>query len=108
MADYPAQGTRGSQSPTALTRRTGSAASDRVPAASRVVFNNTGAGAHVITLTNTGTYKGRTVGNVTINVAAGAGAEYTIDPDLDGDGDGYVAVAVEGTATEVTYFVLGA
>ena len=108
MADYPAQGVRGSQTATALTKRTGATSSDRVPAGSRVVFVNAGAGAHVITFTNTGTYKGRTVGNVTVNVAAGAGAEYTVDTDLDGDGDGYVAIGIDGTASEVTYYVLGA
>lgn len=108
MADYPAQGVRGSDAATALTRRTGTASADRVPVASRLVLNNTGAGAHVVTLTSTQTYKGRTVGNVTVNVAAGAGADYTVDPALDGDGDGWVAVGIDGTANEITYFVLGA
>jgi hypothetical protein len=108
MADYAAQGVRGSQTGNALTRRTGTASADRVPVGSRVVFNNTGAGTHVITFVNTGTFQGRTVGNVTVNAAAGAGAEYTVDPSLDGDNDGYVSIQIDGTATEVTYFVLGA
>jgi hypothetical protein len=108
MADYAAQGVRGSQSSTALTRRTGSASADRVPSGSRVVFNNTGAGAHVVTFVNTGTFNGRTVGNQTVNVAAGAGADYTVDSALDGDLDGWVSIQIDGTATEVQYYVLGA
>jgi hypothetical protein len=108
MADFPAQGVRGSQSSTALTRRTGSASADRVPVGARLVINNTGAGVHVVTLVNTGTFNGRTVGNQTVSVAAGGGADYTIDPNLDGDGDGWVAVNIDGTATEIQYFVIGA
>lgn len=108
MADYPAQGARGSQTSTALTRRTGTASADRVPAGARVVFVNAGAGAHVVTFTNTGTFQGRTVSNQTVTVPAGGGADYTVDNYLDGDGDGYVAIAIDGTATEVTYYVLGA
>jgi acyl-CoA thioesterase len=108
MADYPAQGTRGSQAANALTKRTGTASSDRVPSGARVLFVNGGAGTHVVTFTNTGTYNGRTVGNVTVSVAAGGASEYTVDTDLDGDGDGYVAIGIDGTATEVTYYVMGA
>jgi hypothetical protein len=108
MTDYPAQGTRGSQSATALTKRTGTASADRVPAGARIVFVNAGAGTHVVTFTNTGTFNGRTVSNQTVSIAAGAGADYTVDSYLDGDGDGYVSIAIDGTPSEVTYYVLGA
>lgn len=108
MADYPAQGVRGSQSSTALTRRTGTASADRVPAGARIIFNNTGAGTHVATFVNTGTFNTRTVGNQTVSIAAGAGADYTVDSFLDGDGDGWVALQLDGTASEVQFFVLGA
>jgi hypothetical protein len=108
MTDYAAQGVRGSQAATALTKRTGSASSDRVPAGARIVFVNGGAGTHIVTFTNTGTFNTRTVGNQTVSIAAGAGADYTVDSYLDGDGDGWVAIAIDGTATEVTYYVLGA
>lgn len=107
MADYAAQGSRNYVG-TQLTKRTGTASADRVPAGATVVFNNTGAGTHTITFTNTGTYTGLTVGNRTLGpIAAGGGAVITIDPAWDGDGDGYVAVGIDGTATEVTYFVIG-
>jgi hypothetical protein len=108
MTDYPAQGLRGSQAATTLTKRTGTASADRVPAGARIVFVNGGAGTHVVTFTNTGTYRGLTISNPTVSIPAGQGADYTVDPSLDQDGDGYVALAIDGTATEVTYYVLGA
>lgn len=107
MADYSAQG---SKTPvgSALTRRTGTASADRVAAGSTVVFNNTGAGTHNMTFTNTGTYTGLTVGNRSVAAAAGAGAVVYVDPAWDGDGDGFVALAIDGaTPSEVTYFVIG-
>jgi hypothetical protein len=106
MADYPAEGTK-SATGGQLTRRTGSAAADRVPAGSTMVGNNNGAGTHTITLTNTGTYSGLTVGNRTRTIAAAGGFHLWVDPALDGDGDGWVAVGIDGTATEVTYYVTG-
>jgi hypothetical protein len=106
MADYPAAGTR-SAAGTAITKRTGSASADRVPAGNSVLFVNGGAGVHVVTLTNTGTLNGLTVGNRTYTIAAGSGYLAYIDPALDGDGDGYVAVGIDGTATEISYYVMG-
>jgi hypothetical protein len=106
MADYPAEGAKTAPG-AALTRRTGTASADRVPAGSTLILNNTGAGTHTLTLTNTGTYSGLTVGNRTRTVAAGAGAVIWVDPALDGDGDGWVAVGIDGTASELNYFVVG-
>jgi len=106
MADYAAEGTKSSTG-TQITRRTGTAAADRVPAGSTLIINNTGAGTHTVTLTNTGTYGGLTVGNRTRTVAAGGGAILWVDPAYDGDGDGWVSVGIDGTASEVQYFVTG-
>jgi hypothetical protein len=105
MADYTAEG--GKTAPGArLTRRTGTASADRVPAGATLIFNNTGAGTHIMTLTNTGTYSGLAVSNRTRDALAGGGAVIWVDPALDGDGDGWVALGIDGTAAEVSYFVL--
>jgi hypothetical protein len=106
MADYPAEGTK-SAAGAALTRRTGTAAADRVPAGSTLILHNTGAGTHTMTLTNTGTYGGLTIGNRTRTVLAGGGAILWVDPAYDGDLDGWVAVGIDGTAAEVVYYVTG-
>lgn len=107
MADYAAQGSRNYVG-TLLTKRTGTASADRVPINTTCVFSNTGAGAHTITFTNTGTYTGLTIGNRTLGpIAAGGVGVISIDPAWDGDGDGWVAVGIDGTAAEVTYVVLG-
>lgn len=107
MADYPAQGSRNYVG-TQLTKRTGTAAADRVPVGTTVVFNNTGAGAHTVTFTNTGTYGGLAISNRSLGpIAAGGMAFITIDPAWDGAGAGYVTVNIDGTAAEVTYAVLG-
>lgn len=106
MADYPAEGNGKSATGSALTRRTGTAAADRVPVGATIVGNNMGAGSHTVTLTNTGTYSGLTVGNRTRAASAGGGFVLWVDPAYDGDGDGWVAVGIDGTASEVTYYVL--
>jgi hypothetical protein len=105
MADYVAQGARNSVG-TALTRRTGTASADRVATGSTVVFHNTGVGAHIATFTNNGTYGGLAVGNRTLSIPAGGGAFITVDAFWDSDGDGYVAIAIDGTAAEVSFYVL--
>jgi hypothetical protein len=106
MADYPAEGTKNAAG-SALTRRTGTASADRVPAGSTLIINNNGAGTHTVTLTNTGTYSGLTVSNRTRTITAANGALLWVDPALDGDLDGWVAVGIDGTATELTYYVTG-
>src|SRR3954462_4428349 len=101
MADYTGQGGR-TVSGSALTRRTGTTAADRVAINTTCVFNNTGAGTHVVTFTNTGTYTGLTVGNRALTVVAGGGGVITVDPAWDGDGVGFVSVGIDGaTPAEV-------
>ena len=108
MTDYAAQGARGSMAANPITKRTGTTSSDRVAVGSRVLYVNAGAGTHVITLTNTNTYRGLAVANQTISIPTASAAEVTIDPGLDADGDGYVAQGIDGTANEITFYVMGA
>jgi hypothetical protein len=51
-----------------------------VPAGSTLILHNTGAGTHTMTLTNTGTYGGLTIGNRTRTVLGGGGAILWVDP----------------------------
>lgn len=88
-----------------LTARTGASSGDTVPAGSFVVWVNAGAGAHVITLTNNKTDQGLAVADRDITVAAGGAWGGPIDPSV-GDASDRVAVAIDGTATEVTYYVM--
>src|SRR5689334_1901695 len=106
MADYPAEGSKNSAG-AQLTRRTGTASADRVPAGATLIANNNGAGTHTLTFTNTGTYQGLTISNRTRTIAASGGAVIWVDPALDGDLDGWVSLAIDGTASEVTYYVVG-
>lgn len=104
MTDYAAEA---SSFPlgTALTKRTGSASSDTVPINSRVLLMNGGAGTHVVTFTVTAAFEGLTVPSAAVSIAAGAAKFVRIPGDV-GDANGRVAVAIDGTATEVTYYVL--
>lgn len=89
-----------------VTARTGTASADTVPAGSLVVWRNTGAGTHVITLTNNFAYDGATIAARTISIPAGTAKAGRIKPEW-GDTSGNVAVAIDGTASEVSYYVLG-
>lgn len=91
---------------TTTTKRTGTAAADTVPAGSVVLWVNGGAGTHVVTLTNSATSGGLAVSNRTISILAATAKVGRIDPNW-GDANGLVAVAIDGTAAEVTYYVLG-
>jgi hypothetical protein len=89
-----------------VTARTGTGAADTVPAGAMVVWRNTGAGVHVVTLTNNFSYDGATIAARTISIPAGTAKAGRINPNW-GDASGNVAVAIDGTAAEVSYFVLG-
>lgn len=104
MADYAAE-TASATAGTAITERTGSASSDTVPAGAIVLWRNTGAGTHVITLTTSNTTHGLAVADQTISIPAGTAKASRIHPDWSTTGT--VAVAIDGTATEVKYYVLG-
>lgn len=90
-----------------VTKRTGTASADSVPAGAVVVWVNAGAGTHVVTLTNNATVQGGlTVQNRTISIPAATAKSGRVDPAW-GDANGNVAVAIDGTPGEVTYYVLG-
>lgn len=89
-----------------VTERTGSAAADTVPAGALILWRNTGAGTHVITLTTNNTFQGLAVGDQTISIAAGLNRVSRV-PNEWGDANGRVAVAIDGTATEVKYDIVG-
>jgi plastocyanin len=90
-----------------VTKRTGTASADTVPVGATVLWINTGAGTHNITLTTNNTVKGLAVADQPIQILTANAKSSFIDPDW-GDASGRVAVAIDGTATEVTYYVLSA
>lgn len=105
MTDYA--GTNVATTAAALVPpRTGTAAADTVPAGAMVLWRNTGAGSHTVTLTNSFTVGGLTVANRVITLAAGEVWVGRVDPGW-GDANGRVAVAINATASEVIYYVLG-
>ena len=105
MTDYAADSASSSVG-TTLTVRTGTTSSDTVPAGAFVIWQNTGAGTHVVTLTNSATNDGLTVANRTISVPAGGFKGGRVNPAW-GDANGRVAVGIDGTATEVKYMLVG-
>lgn len=105
MADYAAE-TASATAGTTITERTGSASSDTVPAGAIVLWRNTGAGTHVVTLTTNNSTQGLAVADQTISIAAGTNKASRIHWDW-ADANGRVAVSIDGTATEVKYSVLG-
>lgn len=103
MTDYASvDGT--SNAGTTVTERSGTASSDTVTAGSTVLWRNTGAGTHVVTLTTNNTEGGLAVADRTISIAA-AGAKVGAIPEAWGDANGRVAVAIDGTPSEVKYYV---
>lgn len=105
MADYTPDSVTATAG-TVVNQRTGTAAADTVPAGAIVLWRNTGAGTHVVTLTNSGTQDGLAVANRTISITAGQIKVGRVNPAW-GDANGRVAVAIDGTAAEVVYYVLG-
>lgn len=105
MTDYAADAAATSTGAT-LTARTGTASADTVPAGAYVVWRNTGAGSHTITLTNNKTDDGLAITSKVLTVAAGAVYGARVNPSW-GDASGRVGVAINGTAAEVIYYVVG-
>jgi hypothetical protein len=105
MTDYASQDVTSNAGST-VTERSGTASSDTVTAGSFVLWRNTGAGTHVITLTTNNTDDGLAVADRTISIAAGG---VKAGPVLEewGDANGKVAVAIDGTPSEVKYYVMG-
>lgn len=105
MTDYAAESATATAG-TVTTKRTGTASADTVPVGARVVWVNTGAGTHVVTLTTNNTVQGLAVADQTISIPTNSAKTSYIHPDW-GDANGRVAVAIDGTPGEVTYYVLG-
>lgn len=106
MADYAADAAD-SSSGSLLTTRTGTASADTVPAGSFVIWRNTGAGSHIVTLTIAYTFDGQAVTAKPITIPAGGfwGGRVPVSY---GDANGRVPVAINGTAAEVTYMITNA
>lgn len=90
-----------------VTKRTGTASADTVPVGATVVWVNGGAGTHIVTLTTNNTVQGLAVADQTISILTATAKSSFIHPDW-GDANGRVAVAIDGTPAEVTYYILGA
>lgn len=90
----------------AVTERSGTSSSDTVEAGSVVLWRNTGAGTHVVTLTTNNTVGDLAVADRTISLTTGQTKAGRVPREW-GDGNGQVAVAIDGTASEVKYYVLG-
>lgn len=106
MTDYAATDVSSSVG-TTVTERAGTSSSDTVAAGSLVLWRNTGAGTHVVTVTTNNTAAGSlAVADQTISLPAGTNKASRIRPEW-GDVNGRCAVAIDGTASEVKYSVLG-
>lgn len=90
---------------TAVTERAGTASSDTVQAGTVVLWRNTGAGTHVVTLTTNNTVGDLPVGDRTISMTAGQNKAGRVPREW-GDANGKVQVAIDGTPAEVKYSVL--
>lgn len=91
---------------TVVPPRTGTTSSDTVPASAFLVIRNSGAGSHTFTFTNNQTVEGLTVSNRVLTLAAGEVWAGRVSPSW-GDSNGNVGVAINGTASEVVYYVIG-
>jgi hypothetical protein len=112
MTDYTAD-TVNSQGTATANLRTGTASADTVPAGAVVLFQNTGAGTHNIDLGVNYAWDGLAPGSAAtgpgkrrFTLAAGAWLPVRVRADA-GDANGRCSVTIDGTATEVKYFVLG-
>lgn len=105
MADYAADAA-GTSAGAALTARTGTASADTVPAGAYVIWRNTGAGAHTVTLTNNALNDGLATSPRVLTLAASEVRGSRV-PATYGDANGRVQVAINGTAAEITYYVVG-
>lgn len=106
MTDYAADAADTSAG-VLLTTRTGTASADTVPAGSFVIWRNAGAGSHTITLTIAATFDGQPVSSRVLTIPAGGTWAGRV-PQSYGDASGRVPVAINGTATEITYQITNA
>lgn len=92
----------------AITERAGTASSDAVPAGSIVLWRNTGAGSHDVTVTTNNTAAGGlAIADMVITMAAGAIKASQILNDW-GDANGFCAIAIaNATPSELKFYILG-
>lgn len=104
MTDFPAENgyaTAGG----VVTKRTGTTSSDTVPAGAMVVWVNAGAGTHTVTLGNNQLADGLVVAGRILTITTATAQSSQINPQW-ADANGRVSVAINGTAAEVTYYIL--
>jgi hypothetical protein len=113
MTDYVADQVTSSGGNTA-TQRSGTASADTVPAGALLLVNNSGAGSHNFDLGVNFSWDGLNPGSVTPGpgkrrfvLASGSWTPIRVRPDA-GDANGRCSVTIDGTASEVKYFVIGA
>lgn len=104
MTDYTATDVT-SNVGTVVTERSGTTSADTVPGGCLVLWRNTGAGAHVVTLTTNLTVGDLAVADRIINLAAGQNKAGPVPTEW-ADANNHVQVAIDGTASEVKYSVL--
>jgi hypothetical protein len=97
----------------AITQQSGTASADTVPAGSVVLFFNGGAGVHNLDLTIGYTFDGLSPGSAATpgkRRIAITNATYQVVrvPSSYGDANGRVPLTIDGTASEVKYWVIGA
>jgi hypothetical protein len=110
MTDYNADAA--TSAGTAVTQRSGTASADTLPPGQRVLFFNSGAGAHNIDLAIGYTFDGlapgsaATPGKRRINITAGQYLFVEIPASYADPTTGRVAVTIDGTAAEVKFWPL--
>jgi hypothetical protein len=96
------------------TQRTGTGSADTVPAGALLLVQNTGAGSHNFDLGVNFAYDGLNPGSAATGpgkrrITIGAGVAQLVRVKADaGDGNGRCSVTIDGTASEVKYWVIGA
>ncbi len=103
MADRAATDVSG-RAGAALTEFTGASSGDTVPAGSLCIWRNTGAGSHTVTITTNNTSDGLPIDDQVYTIPASGVWAGRIKSEW-GDANGRCAVAINGTATEVKYYV---
>ncbi|MFC0504225.1 hypothetical protein [Micromonospora costi] len=89
-----------------LTTRTGTTSGDTVPAGCVLILRNAGAASHTVSLTVGATFDGLSVSNRAVSIGAGGVGAIRVPANY-GDANGRVPIAINGTANEVTYQILG-
>ncbi|WP_045740872.1 hypothetical protein [Actinoplanes rectilineatus] len=111
MADYAADAP--SSAGVAIVQRNGTASADTVPAGCTLLVFNSGAGVHNVDLAIGYLFDGLPVGSAATpgkRRYAIAASTYQLVrvPANYGDANGRVGLTIDGTATEIKYWVIGA